>query len=47
MNAPGWPLHALHGDLKGCHAVRVSANRRVVFRFEDGHACDANYVDYH
>lgn len=47
MNAPGWRLHALHGNLAGFHAVKVSANWRVVFRFLDGHAWDVDYVDYH
>lgn len=47
MNLPGFRLHALKGDLKGCHAVTVRANYRVVFRFENGHACDVDLVDYH
>ena len=47
MNAPGWRLHALHGNLCGFHAVKVNANWRVVFRFVDGHAWDVDYVDYH
>ena len=47
MNAPGWRLHALHGELRGFHAVRVSGNWRVVFRFETGDAWDVDYVDYH
>lgn len=28
-------------------AVTVSGNWRVTFRFEDGHAVDVDYVDYH
>lgn len=47
MNAPGWRLHALHGDLKGLHAVTVAANWRLIFRFEAGNAHDVGYVDYH
>ena len=47
MNLPGFRLHQLVGDLKGHHAVTVSANWRVTFRFEDGHAVDVNYTDYH
>jgi proteic killer suppression protein len=47
LNAPGWRLHPLHGDQEGFHAVKVSANWRVVFRFAEGHAWDVNYVDYH
>lgn len=47
MNAPGWGLHALKGELKGCWAVKVSGNWRVVFRFDEGHAWDVDYIDYH
>ena len=47
MDLPGFRLHALVGDLKGHHAVSVSSNWRVTFRFEDGHAVDVNYADYH
>ena len=32
---------------KGLWSVRVSGNWRVIFRFEDGHACDVDLVDYH
>ncbi|TFG80696.1 MAG: peptidase [Chromatiales bacterium] len=47
MNSSGWRMHPLHGRLKGFHAVTVSANWRVIFRFEVGHAVDVDYVDYH
>jgi proteic killer suppression protein len=47
MNLPGFRFHALRGDLKGHHAVWVSENWRVTFRFEEGHAFDVDYVDYH
>lgn len=47
LNAPGWRLHKLHGDHADFHAVKVSANWRVIFRFADGHAWDVDYVDYH
>ena len=33
--------------MKGQHAVSVSANWRVTFRFEEGHAVDVDYIDYH
>ena len=29
------------------HAVSVSGNWRVTFGFEDGHALDVDYLDYH
>lgn len=47
MDLPGYRLHSLKGDRKGFHAVRVSGNWRVVFRFEGDHATDVDYVDYH
>jgi len=46
-NLPGFRLHALKGRLKGYFAVSVSGNWRVTFRFEEGHAGDVDYVDYH
>jgi len=47
VDLPGFRLHALKGVLKGHYAVSVSGNWRVTFRFEDGHAVDVDYVDYH
>jgi toxin HigB-1 len=48
LDLPGFRLHALKGVLRGHHAVSVSGNWRVTFRrFEDGHAVDVDYVDYH
>ena len=47
MDIPGFRLHPLKGRLQGHWAVSVSANWRVTFRFEDGHAVDVDYLDYH
>lgn len=47
MNQPGYHYHALAGDLKGFHSVRVSGNNRIIFRFEDGNVHDVDYLDYH
>ena len=47
MDLPGFRLHALKGRMKDHYAVSVSANWRVTFRFEEGHAVDADYIDYH
>lgn len=47
MDLPGFRLHRLKGDLKNFWSVTVRANWRVIFRFEDGHACDVDLVDYH
>lgn len=47
MDAPGFRLHPLKGDLKGFWAVDVSGNWRIVFRFEGPHAHDVDLTDYH
>ena len=47
MNLPGFRLHPLRGEYAGFWAVTVRANWRVIFRFEDGHAADVDYLDYH
>ena len=47
MDIPGFRLHPLSGELRDHYAVSVSGNWRVTFRFEDGHAIDVDYTDYH
>ena len=47
MDLPGYRLHPLKGALRGFWAVDVSGNWRIVFRFEGGHACDVDMIDYH
>ena len=47
MEAPGFSLHKLKGDLKGFWAVTVRANWRIIFRMEGGDAHDVDYLDYH
>ena len=47
MDVPGFRLHRLRGDQSGFWAVTVRANWRVIFRFEDDHAVDVDYLDYH
>lgn len=47
MNAPGWRLHPLSGDMDGHYSITVNGNWRVAFRFEDGDAIPVNYQDYH
>lgn len=44
---PGNHLHALAGDLKGWHAVRVNEQYRIVFRFVGADAFDVRCTDYH
>ncbi len=45
--SPGFQLHRLKGGMTGRFAVSVSGNWRVTFRFEDGHAVEIDYLDYH
>ena len=33
--------------MKGLWSITISANRRIVFRFEDGDAYDIDLIDYH
>ena len=47
MDLPGFGLHPLKQDLAGYWAVKVRANWRIIFRFENGNAMDVDYLDYH
>ena len=47
MNAPGWRLHRLQGDLADHWSVDVSGNWRLTFRFEGDDAILVDYQDYH
>ncbi len=47
MDAPGWKLHSLKGDLKGQWAIGVDGNWRLTFAFEGNDAILVNYQDYH
>jgi toxin HigB-1 len=47
MNAPGWKLHSLAGQLKDHWAVWVSGNWRLTFRFEGEDVTLVDYQDYH
>ena len=47
MRLPGYRLHALKGGRKGYWSVRVSANWRVIFRFEGEDVYDVELIDYH
>lgn len=44
---PGNRLHALGGDLAGCHAIRINDQYRLVFRFDGHDAFDVRCTDYH
>lgn len=47
MNAPGWRLHPLTGELAGHWAVTVNGNWRLIFAFEGDNAELVDYLDYH
>lgn len=47
MDLPGFRLHPLKGAYASFWSVTVRANWRVIFRFEEGHAVDVDYLDYH
>ena len=47
MNYPGSYFHALTGDRVGRYAVRLSANYRVTFRWDEDSAVDVDIEDYH
>jgi proteic killer suppression protein len=47
MNAPGWRLHQLSGNLSGCWSVAVNGNWRLTFYFAGTDAVLVDYQDYH
>ncbi len=44
---PSNRLEALKGDRRGQHSIRINDQWRVCFVWRDGHAYDAEIVDYH
>ena len=47
MAQPGFGMHGLTGDLLDFYAVKVTANYRIIFRFDGENAADVDYLDYH
>ena len=48
LDNPGWRLHTLKGGRwTGYWSIRVTANWRVVFLWQDGQAVGVDFVDYH
>jgi proteic killer suppression protein len=47
IRALGSGIHKLTGSLKDFWSIKVSANYRIIFRFEDGDVFDVDYLDYH
>ncbi len=44
---PGNRLHALSGDRKGQHAIRINDQYRVCFEWKEGNAYEVEITDYH
>ena len=42
---PGWRLDALKGELGGRWTLTVASGCWLIFRFEDGDACELDLVD--
>lgn len=47
VDAPGFRLHPLKGDLRGFWAVIVSGTWRIIFRLEAQDAFDVDLIDDH
>lgn len=47
IDLPGYRLHPLKGDRKGFWSIRISANWRIIFRFQDGDVFEVDLTDYH
>jgi toxin HigB-1 len=44
---PGNRLEALRGDREGQYSIRINAQYRICFRWEDGYAVEVEVTDYH
>ncbi|MES2596305.1 MAG: type II toxin-antitoxin system RelE/ParE family toxin [Verrucomicrobiota bacterium] len=44
---PGNRLEALKGDRSGQHSIRINAQWRLCFKWQDGKALDVEITDYH
>lgn len=44
---PGNRLERLVGERVGQHSIRINAQYRICFRWEDGHADEVEIADYH
>ena len=47
MDLPKYRLHSLRGEMEGYWSIKISANWRMVFRFEGGDAYEVDLIDYH
>ena len=47
LDLTGYRLHPLKGNMKGYWSISITANWRIIFRFEEGDAYDVDLIDYH
>jgi proteic killer suppression protein len=47
LNFPGMRWHPLKGELQNFYSVTVSANWRIIYKFEGQHVILVDYLDYH
>ena len=47
MISPSNRLEKLKGNLKDFHSIRVNNQWRIIFRWDNGCAFDAQLIDYH
>lgn len=45
--ALGFRIHKLLGDLSNFWSIEVSANYRIIFKFDNGDVFEVDYLDYH
>ena len=45
--ALGSGIHKLSGDLSDFWSIKVSANYRIIFKFDKGDVFEVDYLDYH
>lgn len=43
----GSGIHKLTGDMADFWSISVSANYRIIFRYDKGDVYDVDYLDYH
>ncbi len=43
----GLGIHKLTGNMKEFWSIKVNANYRIIFRFDEGNVFDVDYIDYH
>ena len=44
---PSNHLEKLSGKLKDFYSIRINNQWRIIFKWENNHACDVEIIDYH